>query len=158
MLLLFVSTLIFACKAKQEPVVDNATGTTYYGEKFDPAGAISHAQLLRQVVSSDTVKTKVTGLVDGVCQAKGCWMSVVDKSNPDGESFFVKFKDYGFFMPLDFAGSEVTMNGKAYQEITTVEELKHYAEDEGQSAEEIAAITEPLMELKFLADGVIVQQ
>ena len=59
-------------------------------------------------------------------------------------------------MPLDLAGSEVIVEGIAYREITTVDELKHYAEDEGLSAEEIAKITEPAEELKFMADGVII--
>ena len=60
-----------------------------------------------------------------------------------------------FFMPKDIAGRKVVMEGKAYREITTVEELRHFAEDEGKSAEEIAAITEPLEELKFMATGVV---
>ena len=49
------------------------------------------------------------------------------------------------------------MNGKAFKEVTTVEELRHYAEDEGKSEEEIAAITEPVEEYKFVADGVIME-
>jgi hypothetical protein len=38
-----------------------------------------------------------------------------------------------------------------------VEDLRHYAEDEGKSKEEIAKITEPLVELAFEAEGVIIQ-
>ena len=74
----------------------------------------------------------------------------------DGESMFVKFKDYGFFMPLDLAGQEVVMNGVAFKEVTSVEELQHYAEDEGLSQVEIAKITEPKEEFKFMATGVYV--
>ncbi|MCE2790741.1 MAG: DUF4920 domain-containing protein [Saprospiraceae bacterium] len=48
------------------------------------------------------------------------------------------------------------MLGKAYRETTSVEDLKHFAEDEGKSAEEIAAITEPKTELKFMASGVMI--
>ena len=68
---------------------------------------------------------------------------------------FVKFKDYGFFMPKDIAGKRVVMDGYAFKEITPVDELRHYAEDEGKSPEEIAAIVEPKEELKFLAKGVL---
>jgi hypothetical protein len=35
-----------------------------------------------------------------------------------------------------------------------VDDLKHFAEDEGKTPEEIAKITEPKEELKFLASGV----
>jgi len=51
----------------------------------------------------------------------------------------------------------VIMRGKAYKEETSVDELRHYAEDEGKSAEEVAAITESIIELKFMADGVILR-
>ena len=75
--------------------------------------------------------------------------------NPqDSTGLFVMFKDYGFFVPLDFAGSKVVIQGMAFTEITTVEELRHYAEDEGKSAEEIAQITEAEKEHKFMANGV----
>ncbi|MEL6969642.1 MAG: DUF4920 domain-containing protein, partial [Bacteroidota bacterium] len=47
------------------------------------------------------------------------------------------------------------MNGKAFYQTTSVDDLRHYAEDAGKSEEEIAAITEPKRELAFLADGVI---
>ena len=79
-------------------------------------------------------------------------------SKPDGTAegeMFVQFQDYGFFMPKDIAGREVIVEGKAYKQETSVEELKHYAEDAGKSAEEIAAITEPVMEKKFMATGVV---
>jgi hypothetical protein len=48
------------------------------------------------------------------------------------------------------------IKGKAFKEVTSVEELQHYAEDEGKSKEEIALITQPQEEIKFLADGVVV--
>jgi len=37
-----------------------------------------------------------------------------------------------------------------------VDELRHYAEDEGNSAEEMTKIREPEEELKFMADGLII--
>ncbi|MEN0048567.1 MAG: DUF4920 domain-containing protein, partial [Bacteroidota bacterium] len=66
-----------------------------------------------------------------------------------------KFKDYGFFVPKDISGRQVIMEGYAYREVTPVEELRHYAKDDGMSEEEIAAITEPEEEFKFMASGVI---
>ena len=39
---------------------------------------------------------------------------------------------------------------------TSVDELRHYAEDKGAPAEEIAAITEPKRELRMTADGVVI--
>ncbi len=39
-----------------------------------------------------------------------------------------------------------------------MDELRHYAQDKGASAEEIAAITMPKEELKFMAKGVILHE
>ena len=70
----------------------------------------------------------------------------------------VRFKDYGFFMPLDAAGKEVIVAGKAFVKEVSVADLKHYAEDAGKSSEEIATITEPAMEFAFEANGVLLKK
>jgi len=153
-LMLFIGSCILSCKKGGEPTHVADDGSAYFGEKIDAKNAITYDQLLVQLNGKDTVEAKVLGNIEGVCQVKGCWMNIVSEDK-DAESMFVKFKDYGFFMPLDAAGKNVVMRGKAYREVTSVDELRHYAEDEGQSAEEIAKITEPMEELKFLADGVV---
>ena len=127
----------------------------FFGEKIKPTNAISYDQMLEKMKDKDRLETKVKGKVLSVCQVKGCWMNIVS-NDPKKEPMFVKFKDYGFFMPKDIAGKEVIMEGEAFYETTTVDELKHYAEDEGLSKDKIDAIKEPKKELKFLAKGVIV--
>ena len=85
------------------------------------------------------------------------FMTVWNKAENYGENqVMVKFKDYGFFMPLDAKG-EVVVNGKAFITETPVDELRHYAEDAGKSKEEIEAITEPKLEYRFEADGVLLK-
>ncbi|MEM1319154.1 MAG: DUF4920 domain-containing protein [Bacteroidota bacterium] len=137
---------------------DTATSMTVEHQKFGEAitadGAIGMDGLLTKLETSDSVATKFTGTVESVCQKKGCWMNIV-ADNPEQGEVFVKFKDYGFFMPLDIAGRKVVMDGYAFKETTSIDELRHYAEDEGKSAEEIAAITEPVEEYKFIASGVL---
>ncbi|MCA0133712.1 DUF4920 domain-containing protein [Winogradskyella alexanderae] len=104
--------------------------------------------------AGDTVNAKMKGKIVEVCSKKGCWMTL-DAGND--ETIMVKFKDYGFFMPLNAEG-DVVINGKAYVAETSVDELRHYAEDAGKSKEEIEAITAPKFEYHFLADGVLLQQ
>ena len=150
---LFLAFLAIAFLACNAPVkTSETTGKQYFGDKINEEGVLSYAEMLNQLAGKDSLAVKVKGRVAEVCQVKGCWMNIV----ADGkEDMFVKFKDYGFFMPLDISGKEVIMKGYAFRETTSVEELQHYAEDEGKSAEEIAAITAPQEELKFLASGVI---
>lgn len=150
LLMLFV-ILFVACKQAPAPIVED--GVQYFGEKITADDFISFDDFVAQVKQDEEVNVKLKAKVESVCQAKGCWMNLVsDASNDSG--VFVKFKDYGFFMPKDISGKYVIVEGKGYKEVTPVDELRHYAEDEGLSKEEIAAITEPKEELKFMASGV----
>ena len=63
------------------------------------------------------------------------------------------FQDYGFFVPLDSAGSEVRAQGVFRIEETPVEEARHYLEDAGRHAE-AQAITAPVRSYTFVATGV----
>jgi hypothetical protein len=150
-------SFLTSCKNEAPTQMDD-DGTQYFGEKIDADGSISYDDLLTQLATQDSMEVKVSGKVESVCQSKGCWVNIISTAHPESETMFVKFKDYGFFLPKDCAGQEVIMEGKAYREITTVEELRHYAEDEGKSVEEIEAITEPVEELKFMASGVLLKK
>ena len=110
--------------------------------------------LVAKMEGKEEVTAKVEGKVAAVCQAKGCWMTL---EKPDGSTMRVSFKDYGFFVPKDIAGKTVVIEGKAIINTTSVEELRHYAEDAGKSKAEIEMITEAKKELAFEADGVIVK-
>lgn len=160
-LLVLLTIILSACNgpkasadvdAPVAPVAVEVDGT--FGAEFDAAAVMPANELLAKYdeqTIQDTVTTTLRGTVDAVCQAKGCWMTIAAGEETE---MMVKFKDYGFFMPKDISGREVIMNGIAYYEVTPVDELRHYAEDAGDSAEKIAMITEPKRELKFLADGV----
>ncbi len=152
-LVLIIASLFPACKSQKTQMTNLGQNI---GATVEASNPVDMAQLLAEMKTQDTVKTQLKAKVEGVCQVKGCWMNLVPTDGTASESIFVKFKDYGFFMPLDLAGSEVIVDGIAYREVTSVDELRHYAEDEGKSAEEIAKITEPEEELKFMADGVII--
>jgi hypothetical protein len=151
--------MLTACGSSQEATTTEASAPAEevagtFGAKFTPEKVEPASSLLTSYSESqltDTLQTTLQGKVNEVCQAKGCWMTI---ATGNGEEMMVKFKDYGFFMPKDISGREVVMHGMAYYQITPVDELRHYAEDAGKSAEEIAEITEPKKELRFLADGV----
>ncbi|MBK8953967.1 MAG: DUF4920 domain-containing protein [Saprospiraceae bacterium] len=141
-------------KAAEAAGETNQSGVlAYYGDSISIEGALTVEETIQSLAANDSIMTSVSGYVTSVCQKKGCWM-VLSQNPDDSTGLFVKFRDYEFFVPLDFAGSKVIIKGKAFKEVTTVDELRHYAEDEGKSPEEIAKITEPSEELKFMADGV----
>ena len=113
---------------------------------------ISWVQSLK---AGDTLTVKFASKINEVCSKKGCWMKL---DLADGTETMVRFKDYGFFMPLDANGREVVVNGKAYVTETSIEDLRHYAEDAGKTKEEIAKITQSKVEFAFEADGVLMKK
>ncbi|HMP99535.1 MAG TPA: DUF4920 domain-containing protein [Cyclobacteriaceae bacterium] len=153
-LILVAATLLAACAGKQETTVEEQSFNTY-GEVISAEGAQSLAVLDEKLTAeNDSVYIKVKATIDKTCEKKGCWMVVEDES---GNEVRVTFKDYGFFVPTaGVEGKEVIFAGYAYRKTTEVDLLKHFAEDAGKSQEEIDAITEPKVELTFVADGVII--
>jgi hypothetical protein len=128
-----------------------ATNAGWYGEEFEITEAISGVEMAALMNDSSNNEFIVEGTIQECCQKKGCWMKV-DMGN--GEAMRVTFKDYGFFVPLDAAGSTMTMKGIAMYDTLSVDYLKHLAEDAKASQEEIDAITEPELALVFEATGV----
>ena len=146
---------IFLLFLAQMVISQETENGNYYGEAFKITDAIQrNMPVYDQLTVTDTVTTQMTGTIKEVCQAKGCWMKVtLDADN----EVFVRFKDYGFFVPKDAADKTVYMNGLAFLEEMSVEDQKHYAKDSGASDEEIAQINEPARILRFEADGVLIK-
>ncbi|HEX9828115.1 MAG TPA: DUF4920 domain-containing protein [Flavobacteriaceae bacterium] len=154
--------LLVSCKEQTKTNTTEVEDTaaiayTAVGLQINDADALSSEQMsdnFEGLKVWDTLNTKMVAKVDAVCQAKGCWMTL---NLEDGNQVMVKFKDYGFFVPKDIAGKEVIVNGLAFVEEVSVDEQRHYAEDAGKSAEEIAAITTPKKTFSFEADGVLIK-
>jgi len=127
-----------------------------YGESFSPSSIIGDSEMLAEyntLKAGDSLQVVFKAMPNGVCKAKGCWMTLrLDDEN----QVLVKFKDYGFFVPTDL-NEEVIVNGKAFVEELSVEEQRHYAKDAGQSDATIANITAPKRTLRFEATGVLIE-
>ncbi|MEZ4859305.1 MAG: DUF4920 domain-containing protein [Flavobacteriaceae bacterium] len=128
-----------------------------FGEDFNPENVLTKEAMIakyKNLKVGDTVEVNFTSKVNSVCQSKGCWMRL----DLGEDESFVKFKDYGFFMPKDIAGQEVIVSGKAFVEETSVEDLQHFAKDAGKPQDEIDAITESKLTLSFLSSGVLLPE
>ncbi len=161
LILILAVTFIISCKnGKKEATEATKTEEAAYasfGAEIPAEGAISAVEMYNQYKSmavGDTITSKVMATINEVCSNKGCWMKL-DLGNK--KEVMVRFKDYGFFMPLDAEG-EVIINGKAFVTETSVEDLRHYAEDAGKSKEEIEAIIKPELTYAFEADGVLLKE
>jgi hypothetical protein len=139
--------------------VADASHYESFGAEITAEGALTADEMMKEyekLAVGDSIEIAFKGNIQSVCKKKGCWMKM-DLGKPEAETF-VRFKDYGFFVPMDSEGSEAIIKGYAKKEETSVEELKHYAKDGGKSEEEIAQITEPKVEYTFMADGVLLKK
>ncbi|MET0394478.1 MAG: DUF4920 domain-containing protein, partial [Chitinophagaceae bacterium] len=100
-----------------------------------------------------SIDTRITAKVLDVCPKKGCWLKLAVN---DSTTAFVKMKDYAFFLPMAIKGKTIVLDGEAMMKTTSVDELRHYAQDAKKSKDEIAAITKPLTEIRFTAKGITV--
>lgn len=140
--------------AKQEEVKEYAS----YGSTILVDNALSPSEMLdtyKSMKKGDTLAVQFKSKINEVCKKKGCWMKM---GLADGQVSFVRFKDYGFFVPLNADNSEAIVGGRAYLDIVSVDELKHFAKDGGKSQAEIDKITAPETTYAFQADGVLIQK
>ena len=136
LLLLVISTPVFAQQ---------------YGAPVTKDQAIDAAKLT-ELQTNNVESIKVIGTVKEVCQVKGCWMTM-DLGNQ--QSMRITFKDYGFFVPPESSGKTAVLEGQLKTETIDIATLQHFAKDAGKSEQEIASISQPKVELTFVADGVL---
>ena len=136
----------------------NTNDYVYFGEKFKVKQVLSEKGMLKKyqnLKKGDTINITFTSKIKEVCKKKGCWMSLDLTKN---QTSFVRFQDYGFFVPLNADGSQTIVHGKAYIDVVSVEELRHYAKDAKKSEDEINKITKPKVTYAFLATGVMIKK
>ena len=130
---------------------------TYHGDKIETQKAVPVAELTAMMEKDGGFDNiKVEGNIEACCKAKGCWITM---KLDDEKDMRVRFKDYGFFVPLDSEGKKAIIEGKAYYDTVPVEDLRHYAMDAGMTKEEAEAkYTEPELTINFEAHGVAIEE
>lgn len=164
LLFIFSTLIIVGCTTSEtqevETEIEEVTEITYanFGAEVTPEGAIDQvemADLFKNLSAGDTIPVKFISNITQVCQKKGCWMKM---ELTEDEPVFVRFTDYGYFVPFNAGDHKAIVEGRAFLSIVTVDELKHYAKDAGDSQEEIDLITEPEISYAIQADGVLIEE
>lgn len=155
--LVVMASLFANCEQKKE-VTPEVAKVDYvkFGDSISNEGALTSDEMMQkfaELKEGDTLEVKFKSEINEVCQKKGCWMTL---DLADDKEAFVKFKDYGFFVPKNAQDKEVVVNGKAFVSVESVDVLKHYAKDAGKSQVAIDSITEPKVTYSFMADGVLI--
>lgn len=150
LVLLFIVT---ATLVKAQPPEGAANVGDNYGAAVTENETVKLSEVPNLLNGKESANLKVSAKVIDVCPKKGCWMLL---ETADQSKVFVKMKDYAFFVPLNVIGKNVVIDGEAKTIVTSVDELKHYAEDAKKSKEEIDAIKEPKKEIRLTANGILV--
>jgi Domain of unknown function (DUF4920) len=150
--MLFAGVLFTVVTVMAQPPKGAAKKGMTFGAKTTVAGAVAANELPTVLAGKESVDVKVKGKVVEVCKAEGCWIRMETASGP----MLIKMKDHAFMVPLSMNGKTIVADGTATLKETSVETLKHYAEDAGKSKEEIDAIKEPKKEIILQAKGILV--
>lgn len=151
-IILSVTSIFFCVVLMAQPPKGPADKGMTFGTKIDVKDAILVAELPALLEKKDKAQVKVQGKVAEVCKAEGCWLRMETASG----TMLIKMKDHAFLVPLSMNGKTIVAEGTASVKTTSVEMLRHYAEDAGKTKEEIAGITEPKKEMVLQATGIIV--
>jgi len=149
---LFIPIFLFAvCVIAQPPEGPADKGMTF-GVATTEKDAVNATDLNSVFTSKEPKEIKIKGKVTEVCKAEGCWL----RMETAGGTMMIRMKDHKFFVPVSMQGKTIVADGVATLKETTVEMLRHYAEDAGKSKEEIAAIKEPKKEIVLQAKGILI--
>ncbi len=147
---LLLSLLIFIL------VACNSKTYTSFGVEISDQPNHSYNSIYDLAQNGEITNIILEGEITQTCAKKGCWMDV---KVSEQDTLMVRFKDYGFFVPKEgVEGLRTVVKGNAKMDTISVEMLRHYAEDAGDSEEEILNIMEPKYVLEFIAEGVLIEQ
>jgi hypothetical protein len=121
-----------------------------YGAPVTAKNPVSLDAAVKQLGAKNSIRVTVQSKVDKVCQAKGCWLGLVNA----GGDVRVTFKDYAFFVPPSLSGKTVLVEGILEKVTMGLEETKHYVQDAGGDP---ATVMEPKVEYRIVASGVEVK-
>ena len=151
-ILFFTALFLFTLSTMAQPPTGPADKGMTFGVKTTAEGAVDANELPALLIDKPTRELKVKGKVAEICKAEGCWLKMETASGP----MMIKMKDHLFMVPLSMNGKTIVAEGTANYKETSVEMLRHYAEDAGKTKEEIAAIKTPKKEITIQATGILV--
>jgi hypothetical protein len=147
---------------------DEGDGIHYGLKKIDANGIVNADDIIKKLenkenledvlieegVSVKAVKAKIEGTITEMCKMSGCWFSFKTANNID---ITVNMREHKS-TPQDWSGKTVIVEGAAYIETVSIEELRFKAKEEGADRDAISKIKEPQINYYFLADGAMLKK
>ena len=128
------------CQSKESPgstAATPATGATAkaseprrFGSPISGGAPIALSKVMETPDAFQDQSVVVEATVRRNCTRRGCWMEISDGAAQETAGCRVTFKDYGFFVPLDSAGSKARVQGTVQVRVVPGPEVAHM-ESEG---------------------------
>jgi hypothetical protein len=128
------------------------TAPQIYGAPLQPDKPVELAALLANPESFRDRAITVAGQVRKACSRKGCWMELAGSTAEGTPGCRVTFKDYGFFVPTDSAGSRARVQGTVVVDTLPAATVRHYEEEGAVFPNKKSDGTAP--EVRLVASGV----
>ncbi len=106
-----------------------------FGAALDPAVESVAFNLVLATPDAYAKKTIATsGSVRAACEKRGCWMEIRDPGDRASTGLTVRFKNYGFFVPLNSRGADVRIQGVVKVQKMTAAQVKEMEAEGGTVA------------------------
>jgi hypothetical protein len=115
-----------------EPVEATATYEVFGAPLQDKEAGLSLQEIIERESDFAGQEVRVSTRIAKVCQKKGCFFIATE-----GDAWArITFADYGFFIPTDSGGKQVTLVGAFSRQELTQEQAAHYKKDLGEQPSE----------------------
>jgi hypothetical protein len=141
-----------ASPAAAVPPAANPETPRLYGAPLTADKPIDVAAVMASPESFRDRPVTVAGQVRKACTRKGCWMELASSTKDGAPGARVTFKDYGFFVPTDSAGSRARVQGTVVVDTLPAASVRHYEEEGAVFPGKKADGTAP--EVRLVATGV----
>jgi len=145
------------CACYSEPLLSPAPASSAASHKLfgTPLGASPKIPLADVLKAPDRFADQIV-LVEGdvrrACTRRGCWMELSEAVDPAAPGCRVTFKDYGFFVPTDSAGSKARVEARVESKLLKPELVAHMESEGAKFAEKDADGS--AREVRLVASGV----
>jgi hypothetical protein len=132
--------------AKPDREQVDADGVVRRGTNLSTASALTVADAVARSSELDGKMVKLTGRVDSVCQAMGCWFTIAAPEG--GPSIRISSKGHDIFVPKSAAGRVATIEGEFKVKTLSKQQAQHFEDERPlKEGEARKTITEDVKEL-----------
>jgi hypothetical protein len=134
------------------PAPSAAANRKTFGSPVAAGTAVALDDVLKAPDKFADQSVLVEGEVRRACTRKGCWMELSTAQDPAAPGCRVTFKDYGFFVPIDSAGSKARVEAKVESKLLKPSLVTHMEEEGAKFADKAADGS--AREVRLVATGV----